>query len=115
MTRLGLAPLSYGGRHRCQAVTGKGHRCRVRAKWRLIDTSQELELCGTHTEVERRRRRAVEPDEVPDTCRFCGSDELWANYFNRRGEGTDGSRRSDRWRVLCETCGTFQDEKGHRP
>jgi hypothetical protein len=38
-----------------------------------------------------------------DTCKFCGSEELWGNHFDRDGNGGSGV-----WDLLCQHCGKFQ-------
>lgn len=44
----------------------------------------------------------------PDRCRFCGSEELWSNYFDVEGFGSDGKHPGDEWKTLCQGCGEFQ-------
>jgi hypothetical protein len=50
---------------------------------------------------------AVKRGNGRDTCKFCGSDSLWGNFFNREGLGTDG-RDGSPWDLLCPDCGKFQ-------
>jgi len=38
-----------------------------------------------------------------DTCKFCGSPDLWGNHFDSQGFGGSGV-----WDVLCNQCGKFQ-------
>jgi hypothetical protein len=49
-----------------------------------------------------------------ETCPHCGGSSLWGNYFNRKGEGSDGTHPGDRWRILCEVCGKFTDQKARK-
>ena len=37
-----------------------------------------------------------------DTCKFCGSANLWGNHFDRDGNGTDGADSTAAWDILCE-------------
>lgn len=49
-----------------------------------------------------------------DTCKFCGSDELWGNYFDADGYGVTNSIESPstdpgvKWDLICGRCGKFQ-------
>jgi hypothetical protein len=50
-----------------------------------------------------------------DTCKFCGSSNLWANFFDRDGFGRsedDGGRAP--WDVLCQDCGKFQQRRNRK-
>ena len=44
-----------------------------------------------------------------DTCKFCGSSDLWGNHFDRDGFGGSGE-----WDVLCSSCGKFQIRRNVR-
>jgi hypothetical protein len=45
-----------------------------------------------------------------DTCKACGSDDLWFNFFDRNGFGTaDDSRPGTTYTGLCNSCGQLQD------
>ena len=47
-----------------------------------------------------------------NTCKHCGSEDLWDNYFDKDGFGsdspTDGSPGGAKWDTLCQQCGKFQ-------
>lgn len=49
-----------------------------------------------------------------DTCRECGSTDLWSSYFDRDGFGGTGDEPGARYLTLCQSCGTFYDT-GRRP
>lgn len=43
-----------------------------------------------------------------DHCKTCGSENLWANFFDEDGFGSDGNGPTDVWQTQCGDCGTIQ-------
>jgi len=57
------------------------------------------------------RAKAAKGDGM-DTCKFCGSNDLWGNHFDADGNGTEGDQGA--WDLLCEQCGKFQIRRNRK-
>lgn len=55
----------------------------------------------------------MKPDKIPkgdglDRCQACGSASLWDAFFNRKGFAVTDPTPADKWKTVCNDCGTFQ-------
>lgn len=49
-----------------------------------------------------------------DTCKFCGSDNLWGNHFDSNDEGVATTTPPAAWDLLCQDCGKFQIRRNRK-
>lgn len=46
-----------------------------------------------------------------NTCKACGSEELFDAHFNKEGYAvTGGEAEGGKYRTVCQACGQFQDK-----
>ena len=65
---------------------------------------------AAHAELKRRKGKTARKGRAnSDICKYCGSPNLWDNFFDADGYGVpDDSKPGWKWRTLCQDCGEMQ-------